>query len=434
MNLPSVTILILNWNGRSLLASCLPPLLAQDYEPFEVVVADNGSTDGSIAYLKSEFPTVRIINNHGNLGFSKGMNHAWQQIESDVVVLMNNDVIVDDDWLPSLIQPLTTNPHVGIVGCKLRFPDGTLQHAGAELTYPLAEGRHFFYGEPDTGQADARREVGYVTGAVLGVTRQVWQEIGYLDPLFSPFYYEEVDFCYRARRAGHHILYVPEATAVHDQSSSVGRSGHFYHYTFQMNRLRFVLKHYTMTQFLHDFVPAEAQRLSQVTDVHQRESLRRVYLETLLELPQMLARRGQAEAIEPVQEALTRLRHAIPQLSKPYEQLTEAQRITEPTFESDAPLVGPLVAAFRETWNEVSTKWYVRLIMQQQTAYNHLVTALLQEQNNRQDLQGEGMARMAEMMAQMQYEQTNTLKQVQAQMAQMQAQLDALEKAMKKDG
>jgi hypothetical protein len=281
---------------------------------------------------------------------------------------------------------------VGITGSKLLYPDGqTIQHAGAELSYPLAHSHHFHFQEVDTGQADSLREVPYVTGAALAVHRRVLDEIGLFDEQFSPFYYEEVDWCYRVRAAGYRVLLVGTAVAIHHESASLKRVSGLHGYTANRNRLRFVLKHYTTGQFLEDFVPAEvADVQSKPASANDLVRLRRAYLETLLALPETLQQRGELTQMAAFQAVLNQLlavslmcevvQRPSPSGGYPQKQLNEQRTITEPTFQSDAPLVGPLIAAFRQQWNDVSTKWYVRLIMEQQQAFNALVARLLAEQ------------------------------------------------------
>jgi len=389
--MPFVTLLVLNWNGRSLLPLCLPPLIALDYPRYEIVLADNGSTDDSLAYVREHFPQVQVMAHGENLGFSRGMNAAMRQIGSEIIVLLNNDVAVRPDWLTELVRPFS-DPTVGITGSKLLYPDGqTIQHAGAELSYPLAHSHHFHFQEVDTGQADSLREVPYVTGAALAVHRRVLDEIGLFDEQFSPFYYEEVDWCYRVREAGYRVLLVGTAVAIHHESASLKRVSGLHGYTANRNRLRFVLKHYTTGQFLEDFVPAEvADVQSKPASANDLVRLRRAYLETLLALPETLQQRGELTQMAAFQAVLNQLlavslmcevvQRPSPSGGYPQKQLNEQRTITEPTFQSDAPLVGPLIAAFRQQWNDVSTKWYVRLIMEQQQAFNALVARLLAEQ------------------------------------------------------
>ena len=219
---PSVTILILNWNSRQLLSRCLAALQASTYPDFHIVVADNGSSDDSVTYLGENYPELTVIDLGQNLGFARGNNAAFTRLEhkSEILVLLNNDVFVRPSWLEALVSPFA-DVAVGITGAKLLFPDEThIQHAGAELEYPLALSHHYFYRQEDHGQADQRQVVPYVTGASLAIRWSLAEQLGLFDERFSPYYYEESDLCARAAAAGFEVLYVPEAVAIHAESYS----------------------------------------------------------------------------------------------------------------------------------------------------------------------------------------------------------------------
>jgi hypothetical protein len=360
-----------------------------------------------------------------------------RQIESEVIVLLNNGVAVRPGWLVELVRPFT-DPTVGITGSKLLFPDEqTIQHAGAELSYPLAHSHHFHYQEPDTGQADTLREVPYVTGAALAVHRRVLDTVGLFDEHFSPFYYEEVDWCYRVRAAGYKVLLVGTAVAIHHESATMKKVSGLHIYTANRNRLRFVLKHYTASQFLADFVPAEAADMQhKPASANDLAQLRRAYLETLLALPETLQRRDETAKMADFQAALNQLlevawqqeaiqRPSLPD-GYPQKQLEERRIITEPTFQSDTPLVGPLIAAFRQQWNDVSTKWYVRLMMEQQQAFNALVARLLAEQARRledQEIQAKANAQDVTLLANQLLEMQQEINQLRQTVALLQQQL-----------
>ena len=402
---PSVSLLILNWNGKELLQQYLPSFLNLDYPDYQVVVADNGSTDSSVPFVQEQFPQFTLIPHGQNLGFSRGMNAAMRQLDSDVIVLLNNDLSVRPDWLRALIRPMMSDPAIGITGCKLLYPDGkTLQHAGASLSYPLAFSQHDFHQEVDKGQADEQRDVPYVTGAALAVHRRVLDAIGLLDEAFAPIYYEEVDFCYRARAAGFRVVYAPAAVGLHHESFTMRRMSGWHIFALQKNRLRFVLRHYSAAQFLDDYVPAELERMQKPMASAELYQLRRALLAIKLMLPEIVRERDKDDKLAQFEAALNKLRQAAlaqrPRLITPTTGLVEAQlaakqMLEEPAFSSAAPVVGPLVAALRQSWNDVSTKWYVRGIIQQQMAFNQLVTRLLGEQ----DRQGAAMAQEVNLLA-----------------------------------
>ncbi len=383
---PAVEILVLNWNGRGLLQRYLPPLTQLDYPgAYHIMLVDNGSTDDSLAFVQAQYPQIRIIANGENLGFSRGMNQGLRQTTADVVVLLNTDVEVRPDWLTELVRPLYDDPAIGVTGSRLYFPDGrTLQHAGAMLEYPLAIARHRFYRQPDTGQVAALCDVDYVTGAAMAIRRPVLTAIGLLDEAFSPFYYEEVDFCRRAVAAGFRVVYAPASVAIHHESLSTGQRRDQQFYDLNRNRLLYVLKHYSPTQFLNDFVPAEAAHLAAMPFAHQVQLLRRVYLQVLLTLSDVPLPTSEWPAYQQVladlaqQASQTRKRHIMDDYW-----LLEKSEVQERPFTSHSPLIGPLIAWVRTQWNNVATKWYVRPLLQQQNVYNQLVAQTLQDHDGR---------------------------------------------------
>lgn len=385
---PAVSILVLNWNGRDFLSRYLPPLTQLDYPgPYEIVLVDNGSTDDSIDFTQANFPDVRLIANGENLGFSRGINRGMQPATSDVIVWLNTDVEVRPDWLMELVRPLVTDKTIGITGAKLHFGDGrTLQHAGAMLEYPLAIGRHRFYKQPDSGQADELCDVVYVTGAALAVRREVLDAIGLLDEAFSPFYYEEVDFCRRAVQAGFRVVYVPTAVAIHHESLSIGSMSEQQYYDLNRNRLYYVLKHYTPAQFLHDFLPAEQINLESLSHMPQIKLMRRIYQDMALLLPAFELSEQERQAY--LSGLLALATAAGEHLGRPPKKeksrmmdqklLSEKAVVQERPFTSTTPLIGSLLAWFRARWNNVSTTWYVRPLLQQQNEFNQLLLRHLQ--------------------------------------------------------
>ncbi len=368
-NSPSVTVLILNWNGRQLLSRSLAALLDLDYPAYRVVVADNGSTDDSTAYVRDAFPAVSVIELGQNLGFARGNNAALALLEqnSDILVLLNNDVYVRRDWLAELVTPFA-DPSVGISGGKLLYPDGErIQHAGGELDYPLAYSRHYAYREVDRGQVDKRREVPYVTAAAMAIRWPVAEELGLFDQDFSPYYFEEVDLCYRAAAAGFQVVYVPEAVAIHHESFSTKKRERELGYAFHRNRLRLVFKHYSAEQILNDFIPAELDRLSSTpASSEDLEIIRRVYLETMLDLS---GREGR--------------RQGLPALKAGLGQLWEASFRVDPVHVPGPiygkPLLDPLFRALLKVWHTLAAKVLFWPVIRRQRETNALLWRIVAE-------------------------------------------------------
>ncbi len=385
---PRVSLLVLNWNGRNLLQQYLPSLTQLDYPGrYEIVLVDNGSADDSLPFVQANFPTIRIIANKENLGFSGGMNRGLQQAGNDVTIWLNNDVEVRPDWLTELVRPMLADPAVGITGAKLVFGDGrTLQHAGAMLEYPLAIGRHRFYKQPDNAQADELCDVDYVTGAALAVRREVLDAIRLIDEAFSPIYYEEVDFCRRAIEAGFRVVYVPTAVATHHESLTMGPMSERQYYDLNRNRLYYVLKHYTPAQFLQDFLPAEQANLASLSHMPQIKLMRRVYQDIALVLPKFKLSEQEWSAYlsgllalaTAASEHLSRSQKRVKSGMMDKKVLWEKAVVQERPFTSHTPLVGPLLTWFRARWNNISTTWYVRPLLQQQNEFNQLLLQNLQ--------------------------------------------------------
>ncbi len=319
--LPQVTIIILTWNASRFFPACLKTLLAQDYPAFSIVIVDNNSTDDTVALARSlelstAFPTVQIIENRANLGFAGGNNVALRQVESPLVVLLNPDVELAQNWLSELIAPMLTDPNIGVAGCKIYEPDGlTLQHAGGYITRPQALSGHYGLGERDVGQYDEIRDVEYVMGAAMAIRREVIQAVGLLDEGFF-LYYEDVDYCERVRRAGYRVAYIPGAHLIHNESSTTQRGSAFYFGHMHASRWRYMLKYYTADELVEGTVPAEMKWLEQ-RGHQERLGLQFAYRNAQRQLPFLWRRRteynesDQAKTFDQVNTALAHLRSTL---------------------------------------------------------------------------------------------------------------------------
>lgn len=218
-----VAVIILNWNGREMLRQYLPSVL--EHTPAEladVIVADNGSTDGSLEMLAAEFSGVQVLDLKDNHGFSGGYNRALSMVSHPYAVLLNSDVMVDSDWLTPLYEYMEAHP--GTAACQpkmlsLKEPE-MFEYAGAaggfldRHGYPYCRGRIFGTCERDNGQYDTPLEVDWASGAALMVRRGLYLEAGGLDESFFA-HMEEIDLCWRLRRMGHSIAAVPQARVYH---------------------------------------------------------------------------------------------------------------------------------------------------------------------------------------------------------------------------
>ncbi|MEL6444876.1 MAG: glycosyltransferase family 2 protein [Bacteroidota bacterium] len=226
--MPRVSVIIVTWNGRALLEQCLPSVLATDFESFEVVVADNASTDDTVAWLAATHPEVRVIQHPENWLFARGNNEAIRHTESDYVCLLNNDVEVPPGWLAPLVRVLDTLPEVAAVQPKLlqHGDRSQFEYAGASggfldaVGYPFTRGRLFDTLEPDAGQYDDARDVFWASGAALLLRRSALDDVGLLDEAFG-MHMEEIDLCWRLWRAGWRVRVEPSAEVYHIGGASL---------------------------------------------------------------------------------------------------------------------------------------------------------------------------------------------------------------------
>jgi len=215
-------IVILNWNGEGFLKQFLPGVIQNSQSEATVFVADNASTDNSIAYLQSLGDAVKIIQLDQNYGFTGGYNKALKQIQADYFVLLNSDVQVTNGWIKPIIDLLDSRNEVGICQPKIKaFHHPTeFEYAGASggyidwMGYPFCRGRLFNSLEVDNGQYNDRQEVFWATGACMFIRSELYNELGGLDENFFA-HMEEIDLCWRAQLLGKKVMVVPQAEVYH---------------------------------------------------------------------------------------------------------------------------------------------------------------------------------------------------------------------------
>ena len=222
MSAPSVAIVILNWNGRSYLEQFLPPVLATTYERYEVIVADNASTDESVHFLAENYPQVRIIFLEKNFGFARGYNEALKHVNADYYLLLNSDVEVTPGWLDPMVALLEQSPdHLACQPKVLSYRDRTrFEYAGAaggwidKYGYPFARGRVFDLCEEDEGQFDTVQEIFWASGAAMLVRASAYNRLHGFDEYFFA-HQEEIDLCWRMQRAGGKVFCCPQSIVYH---------------------------------------------------------------------------------------------------------------------------------------------------------------------------------------------------------------------------
>ena len=215
-------IVILNWNGQKLLEQFLPSVVNFSSQLADVYIADNASTDNSVAYVKSFFPSVKIINNAVNGGYAKGYNDALSKIDADIYCLLNSDVEVTENWLQPILDIFKSDAKTAIVQPKLLdFKNPSkFEYAGAGggfvdlFGYPYCRGRVFNNLETDTKQFNDVEDIFWASGACLFIRAKVYHQINGLDEDYFA-HQEEIDLCWRTHNMGFKVKYVGNSTVYH---------------------------------------------------------------------------------------------------------------------------------------------------------------------------------------------------------------------------
>lgn len=216
-----IAVVILNWNGETLLEQYLPSVIEYS-KGATIFLADNASTDGSVAFVKANYPEVTIIQNSENGGFAKGYNDALAHVDADVYCLLNSDVEVTPQWLDPIRKTFEEHPETAIIQPKildLLQPD-YFEYAGAaggfidSLGYPFCRGRVFQSLEKDQGQYNDTLEIFWATGACMFIRKKVYDDLGGFDEDYFA-HQEEVDLCWRAQNRGYKVYYVGTSEVLH---------------------------------------------------------------------------------------------------------------------------------------------------------------------------------------------------------------------------
>jgi GT2 family glycosyltransferase len=220
-----VAVIVPNWNGQHHLEQCLSTLLGQTYPEFEIVVIDNGSTDGSVAMMRERFPQVRVITNAENVGFARANNQGILATDTPFVATLNNDTRSESTWLEEMIRAMEMSVEVGMVAAKVLYmdPPHLIDSAGIEVDrVGYAWNRH--NGRPDSHQEREPYGVFGPSAAAALYRRHMLDDVGLFDESYFA-YYEDTDLAWRAQLMGWRCLYAPAARVYHVHSATSRRQG-----------------------------------------------------------------------------------------------------------------------------------------------------------------------------------------------------------------
>jgi GT2 family glycosyltransferase len=298
--IPRVSVIVVLFNSAEYIEACIGSLAAVTYPDLEVIIVDNGSADSSaelarrVADRQGLACSISVLRD--NSGFARANNHGFGLATGEIILLVNPDAELFPDAVDALVDAFE-EPSVGVCGCKLYYPDRkTLQHTGG---YVRDNGLSMHYGvdEPDEGQYEEMRDCAYVTGAALGVRRDLFERVGMLDPGYYPAYFEETELCLSARRLGHRVVYVPGARVVHHEATTTGKFSERYYYLYHKNRIRFLLKNFSWSFLLNRSLPMEERWLGMIEAWEQAVPLNKAYLVNLASLPRILLARRKLERL-----------------------------------------------------------------------------------------------------------------------------------------
>lgn len=266
MKKPLVSVIILNWNGLEHLKTCLPSVVGQTYENIEIIVVDNGSTDGSIEFVRQNYASVKLVCNSENVGFAKGNNIGIKKASGKYIAVLNNDTELDANWVSSSVEVAEEHLDVGMFACKiLSYYDRELVDCVGHLIFPDGLSRGRGRGETDEGQYDEVEEVAFPSGCAALYRKEMLEQIGLFDATFF-IYVEDSDLGMRGRLAGWKCLYVPKAVVYHKYSATMGGYSSRKALLIERNRLWFVVKNLPFTMVIASFYHTFLRYLFQTYD------------------------------------------------------------------------------------------------------------------------------------------------------------------------
>jgi len=217
---PFISVVIVNFNGLRFLEPCLSSLAGQSFRNFEIILVDNGSSDGSAGYIRERFPSVVLIETGKNLGFAGGTNTGIHASRGDFILTLNNDTITDPFFIENMVRPIKLDSQIGMCASKMLFPDGRINSTGVCISRSGAAWDRGIF-EEDAGQYNTEEEVFGPCGGAALYRRSMLDEIGFFDEDFF-IYVEDIDLAFRARLAGWKCIYIPTALVTHLMGGTTG--------------------------------------------------------------------------------------------------------------------------------------------------------------------------------------------------------------------
>jgi GT2 family glycosyltransferase len=249
-----VGVVVLNYNGKRLAERCLRTVFDEDGVEKEVILVDNASSDGSVEHVQARFPQVVVLEPGENLGVTGGRNLGFREAVRrgcDYVLSLDNDSAIEPSCIETLTLACASDPRIAVVGPKTYADEeGTrvLQCVGGAIDFTENVTRELGAGQLDVGQYDQRREVDYFPGSGFMARAKIMEQLGYLDESFYGYGHEDTDFCYRAKRRGYRIVYVPQAVMRHGGTTTMGGYSPRRKYLEAVNSVYFVRKYATPLQ------------------------------------------------------------------------------------------------------------------------------------------------------------------------------------------
>ncbi len=290
----SVSVIIVNWNGKRFLQDCFISLEKQVFQDFETILVDNGSSDGSIEFVKKHFPWVRVLSLDKNYGYSGGNNRGINMSKGTYIVLLNNDTEADPLWLEELVATIKKNPKVGFLASKVLFHEDreTIDAAGDSFTLG-GHGFKIHNGQMDLKDNQSPKEVFGASGVAVLFRQDVFDRVGYFDEDFFA-YCEDLDISFRARLAGFKCLYVPTAVVYHHVSGTTGKFSAQQFYLTNRNMLLTYLKNMPgrfIFRYFHCFLYAQVRTWGSAIIRRKGFAALKGKIDTLKMIPSILPKR-----------------------------------------------------------------------------------------------------------------------------------------------